>query len=135
MPPRRKIPGTPQEWLARAKSSLTLAKGAKVEEIFWEDLCFNAQQAAEKAIKAVLQHHQILFRYVHDLEELITALEKHNIPVSDEVKEAEILSHYAFATRYPGDIEGVTEEEHRRAVTLAEQVVRWAERMLTFAAQ
>lgn len=129
MPPRKKIPGTPQEWLARAKSSLILAKAAKSEGVFWEDLCFNAQQAAEKAIKSVLQHNQILFRYVHDLEELITVLEKSGVPVSAEIKEAEVLSHYAFATRYPGDIEEVTEEEYHRAVVLAERVVRWAEQL------
>jgi HEPN domain-containing protein len=131
MPPRRTIPGTPQEWLARAKSNLLMTKGVKVEGIFWEDLCFNAQQAAEKSIKAVLQHKQIPFRYVHDLEELITALENHKVVVPQSIKDAEVLSQYAFATRYPGELEEVTEEEYHRAITLAEQVVHWAESLLT----
>ncbi len=131
MPPRSTIPGTPQEWLARAKSNLLMAKGAKVEGVFWEDLCFNAQQAAEKSLKAVLQHKQIPFRYVHDLEELITTLERQGSIVPQSVKEAEILSHYAFATRYPGDLEEVTEEEYHRAFSLAEQVVVWAEEVLS----
>ena len=131
MPPRKTIPGTPQEWLARAKSNLFMAKSAKVEEIFWEDLCFNAQQAAEKSLKAVLQYRQIPFRYVHDLEELITTLENHKVVVPQNVKDAEVLSQYAFATRYPGDLEEVTEEEYHRAIALAEQVVHWAESLLT----
>jgi HEPN domain-containing protein len=108
-----------------------MAKGVKVEGIFWEDLCFNAQQAVEKSIKAVLQHQQIPFRYVHDLEELITTLENHKVVVPQSIKDAEVLSQYAFATRYPGDLEEVTEEEYYRAITLAEQVVHWAESLLT----
>jgi HEPN domain-containing protein len=61
MPSNNDIPGTPQEWLTRAKSSLALAKVEKPEETVWEDLCYNAQQAAEKAIKAVLQHKAIIY--------------------------------------------------------------------------
>lgn len=130
MPPRRRAPGIPQEWLARAKSNLVMARREKTEDLFWEDLCFETQQAAEKALKAVCQYRGILFRYVHDLEELITALEKNGVGVPEKVKEAEILSQYAFETRYPGDFETVSEVEYRRALTLAEQVVSWAEGIL-----
>ena len=131
MPQSRIAPGTPQEWLVRAKSNLAVARGEKTEEIFWEDLCFNAQQAAEKAIKAVFQKEGILFRYVHDLEELITTLEKNGVVIPATVKEAETLTQYALETRYPGDSEAVDEEEYRHALSLAETVVRWAEEMLS----
>ena len=40
-----------EEWLKRAKSNLALAKQPKSEEIFFEDLCFETQQASEKALK------------------------------------------------------------------------------------
>ena len=53
MPPKRLSPDDPREWLNRARSNLTKAK-AKSPEVYLEDLCFDAQQAAEKAIKAVL---------------------------------------------------------------------------------
>jgi len=33
------------------REALALAKQPKPEDAFWEDLCFQAQQAAEKAIK------------------------------------------------------------------------------------
>ena len=36
-----------------------------------EDLCFEAQQAAEKAIKAVFVHRGESFPYIHDLDELL----------------------------------------------------------------
>ncbi|MFQ5629890.1 MAG: HEPN domain-containing protein [bacterium] len=79
----KNIPGTPEEWLARAKSNLALAKQQKPEDAFWEDLCYNAQQAAEKALKAVLQHSSITFRYIHDLDELITSLENSKVIVPE----------------------------------------------------
>jgi len=47
-------PDDPREWLNRARSNLAQAKGGgRLTEVYREDLCFNAQQAAEKAIKAV----------------------------------------------------------------------------------
>ncbi|MDZ7305362.1 MAG: HEPN domain-containing protein [candidate division KSB1 bacterium] len=58
----------------------------KPEEVVWEDFCFNAQQAAEKSLKAVLQYKGIVFRYVHDLDEFILQLEKNGIEVPDDVK-------------------------------------------------
>jgi HEPN domain-containing protein len=54
MPPKKSALGTAQEWLKRAKGNLALAKQPKPREAFWDDLCFDAQQAAEKSIKAVL---------------------------------------------------------------------------------
>ncbi|HEX5416749.1 MAG TPA: HEPN domain-containing protein [Chloroflexota bacterium] len=46
--------GTPEEWLRRARSNLLRAQQPRPEGVYWEDLCFDAQQAAEKAIKALL---------------------------------------------------------------------------------
>jgi HEPN domain-containing protein len=42
-------PTDPQVWLERAKSNLLLAEKGKRKGVMLEDLCFNAQQAAEKA--------------------------------------------------------------------------------------
>jgi len=41
--------------LKRAKSNLKIAKAGKVfKDILYEDLCFDCEQAVEKALKAVL---------------------------------------------------------------------------------
>ena len=37
-----------KEWLKRAKSNLKMSKIKKDEDIYYEDLCFEAQQCAEK---------------------------------------------------------------------------------------
>ncbi len=62
MPPERFPPDDPREWLNRASSNLAQAK-ADHPDVYLEDLCFNAQQAAEKSIKALLLHHGIRFPY------------------------------------------------------------------------
>ena len=59
MPPKEASTGSPQDWLRRAKGNLARAKQPKPKEAFWEDFCFDAQQAAEKAVKAVLRFHRI----------------------------------------------------------------------------
>jgi len=45
-------PDDPRERLNRARSSLAQAK-VEHPDVYFEDLCFNAQQAAEKAIKTL----------------------------------------------------------------------------------
>ena len=52
-PPERFPPDDPREWLNRARSNLVRAKN-QIPGAYLEDLCFDAQQAAEKAIKAVM---------------------------------------------------------------------------------
>lgn len=130
MPPDRSIPGDSLDWLARAKGSLALAKQPRLEGVFWEDLCFLAQQAAEKALKAVYQRQGLVFRYTHDLEELGKGLEDSNINISPVIKEAVVLTKYAAETRYPGIYEPITETEYQEAVDLAEAVVIWAEQLI-----
>lgn len=57
MPHDRPAPGSAEDWLARAKGDLAIAEAPLPEGAFYEDLCFHAQQAAEKALKAVYQCH------------------------------------------------------------------------------
>jgi HEPN domain-containing protein len=130
LPQNKAISGSPLDWLARAKGNLALAKQPKPEDAFWEDLCFQAQQAAEKAIKAVYQYKGLNFRFTHDLEELGKGLEDSGVLIPLAIKEAVILTQYASETRYPGPFEPVTEEEYHEAVRLSESVVRWAENII-----
>ena len=44
-PPERYPPDDPREWLNRAKSNLAMAKN-RAPDVYLEDLCFEAQQAA-----------------------------------------------------------------------------------------
>jgi len=131
MPPERRPPTDPQEWLNRAKSSLAQARaGINIPEVYLEDLCFDAQQAAEKSIKAVLIDLNVPFPYVHDLAELLSLVEHRGAAVPEAVREAVRLTRFAVATRYPGPQEPVTRNEYESALLIAEAVVRWAEERL-----
>ena len=65
-PPERFPPDDPREWLNRARSSLAIAKN-RLPDVYLEDLCFEAQQAAEKAINTVMISRNIDFPYVHNV--------------------------------------------------------------------
>jgi HEPN domain-containing protein len=133
MPQPKSIPGPSSafDWLARAKGDLALARGPLPEGAFLEDLCFHAQQAAEKAIKALYVHHGLVFRYTHDLDDLLTTLKKHGISIPAAVADSIVLTSYAWESRYPGIAEPVAEEEYREAVRLAGEVIAWAEKELS----
>lgn len=93
-------------------------------------MCFHAQQAAEKAIKALLIRHGVQFPYVHDLAALLTLLEKATGDLPEAIRQAEWLTRFAVQTRYPGTAPPVRDKEYREALKLAGEVVRWAEKQL-----
>lgn len=124
--PERYPPEDPREWLNRARSDLLLAK-SKEEGIYLEDLCFHAQQAAEKAIKALLIRHDVEFPYVHDIAELLTLLEKAGHRIPESIRRVETLTRFAVFTRYPGIAAPIIHEEYEEALKLAEEVVQWVQ--------
>ena len=130
MPRDEEIPGTPAEWLARAIGDLALSRIPLPVGGRYEDLCFHAQQAAEKAIKAVYRAHGLRFAYTHNIGLLLDELGEKGVGIPDEVQQAASLTDYAHQTRYPGSIERVTEKERDVAVQAAEAVVAWAERLI-----
>jgi HEPN domain-containing protein len=126
MLPERRPPDDPREWLNRARSNLLRAQ-ATLPGVYLEDLCFDAQQAAEKALKAVLIARGVAFPPIHDLARLVTIFGDSGEAIPPAVADAARLTRFAVITRYPGVTEPVTAEEHHRAVEIAEAVVRWAE--------
>ena len=127
--PERFPPDDSREWMNRARSNLARAK-TRVPGAYLEDSCFDAQQATEKAIKAVMIMQDIDFPYTHDLAHLMMILEAGGERIPDAVRRAAKLTRYAIHTRYPGLEEPVSEQEYREAVAIAESVVRWAEERL-----
>ena len=52
---KKRLPVYPEEWMTYAQSDLKLAKlGRENDDVLNERICFHAQQAAEKALKAIL---------------------------------------------------------------------------------
>ena len=51
-----------KQWLKRARSNLARAKAGRTSpEMLYEDFCFDAQQAAEKALKSLCIAYGIVF--------------------------------------------------------------------------
>ena len=119
-----------EEWISRAKGSLRLSKVAITfavdNEYYYEDLCYQTQQAAEKAIKSFLIYFNVEPNFTHNIETLINELEKFT-EVPDNVKKAAELTVYAVLTRYPGWNEEITKEKYEQAVKTAEECVYWVE--------
>lgn len=120
-------PADPRAWLERAHSNLLIAEKGRRKGVMLEDLCFNAHQAAEKALKAVCLFKGIDFPKTHSLIRLMDLLETNEIKIPGTVKSADILTQYAVQARYPGPSEEITLDEYQEALNLAAKVVFWAE--------
>jgi HEPN domain-containing protein len=113
------------DWVSRAEASLALAK-VVAKGVVIEDLCYQAQQAAEKAPKAVYISRQAPFVYIHNIDTLLLGLEAIGFEIPESVDAAGELTRYAVETRYPGGFEPLTPEDLARAIGLAESVLVWA---------
>ena len=114
------------EWLKRAKSNLERARCGKIkDEILYEDLCFDCQQAVEKTIKALLISIDKEFPPIHSIARLLEIVSETEIKIPAEIQEAIDLTDYAVNTRYPGEREAVTKEEYDEAIAISEAVYRW----------
>lgn len=129
MPPKP-IHGSPEEWMRRAHANLALAR-AHGEGLLREDLCYQAQQAAEKALKALYISRGQEFLFTHDLDRLLLGLEALGMEITESIDQATILTRYAMDTRYPGGFEPVDQGEYEMAIKCAETVVEWADSLIS----
>jgi HEPN domain-containing protein len=127
MPLDPPAPGSPEDWLRHARSDLVLAQQRQVPEVLLAALCFHAQQAVEKSLKAVLVQRGVAFPYTHDLARLITLVKSGGLPWPEELEAAAALTVYAAGSRYPGPAGEITDEEYSQAIALAKDVLDWVE--------
>lgn len=126
MPPNAQSINLAHEWLTYAKSDLLLADIKPPEGVMLDALCYHAQQAAEKALKAILVAHEADFPPTHNLTILRDLVEKrYKLPAS--VQAVAELTVYAVSSRYPEDAEPVTDQaEVDSAVVIARRVLACA---------
>lgn len=126
MPHESPACGSPEDWLSRAGSDLALASIRPSKNIRLEDLCYHAQQSAEKALKAVLIYSGTDFPRTHNIKTLTELLPQgiFRDPILDA---AAILTDYAVTTRYPGEVEPILMAELKTARHIAKEVLAWAE--------
>lgn len=84
---------------------------------------FHAQQAAEKALKALLVRYQITFGKTHNVKELLQLAEPVAPGISRQLATAMTLTRYAVDARYPSPDPPVPRDEAARDVAIARQVM------------
>jgi HEPN domain-containing protein len=118
-----------REWLEMAQGDLEFASDYPAPKKHYKRLCFFAQQAAEKAIKAVLVKEGAEFPFIHNLERLLKMVPPH-VGVPSQVRQAEALTGFAAVFRYLPHPQPPDEQDWREALRLAGAVVAWAEAAL-----
>lgn len=111
-------------WLSRAEQDLRAAHvDLGADPPLRGDAAFHCQQAAEKALKALLTRHDHPFRKTHDIGELAMAALEHEPSLEGLLRESVVLTEYAWRFRYPGELFEPDLEEVRAALDVATRVV------------
>ena len=120
-----------RQWLAGADNDIEAGE-AIVGRVMrsYEAASFHAQQAAEKALKALLIRHQVEFPKTHDLGELLRLAEPMAAGIPQELGDAQRLNRHAVDTRYPTSGPPVDRDQARSDLTLGAQVRDYARGLL-----
>jgi HEPN domain-containing protein len=122
---------SPAEWLEHAESDLLLASlAAAHEQVKPELACFHAEQAAEKAIKALLIFNKLHFPLSHDLDVLIGVVRDNGVKVPGAVSQVGDLTPYAVETRYPFVGKKLSAAKVKAALSLARKVLDWVRKAI-----
>ncbi len=116
-----------ERWLGYARSDLAAAKTLIASpDHYPRQVCFLAQQAAEKALKAALIAQGLEFPFTHDLDRL-----RNLLPDSWAVKKAfpdlAEMTIWAVEARYPADMPEVLESDAKRALKVANEIIHLVE--------
>ena len=118
-------------WLKAAREDLEYARYA-AEGGYHAPACFHAQQAAEKAVKAV--HYAQGARAVigHNIRALVEALTQRHTALDQLLDAARELDLFYIASRYPNGLdegtpgEAFSAPQSDRALALSDRIVRAA---------
>ena len=88
-----------------------------------DTVCFHAQQAAEKALKALMTRHGTAFPMTHDLVRLLDLALALMPQLEDYRERFAVMTAYAVQTRYPTDWASPSRDEALAALAVAEEVL------------
>lgn len=114
-----------REWLVKASHDLGSArKLTSGDDPYLDTALYHCQQAAEKALKGYLFYHAIVFEKTHDVRVLLEQASKVEHTFAELIRDAEILTPYAVAFRYPNEAESPSKEQFTTAIAAAERLYR-----------
>ena len=117
-----------KSWLTKAHRDLGSSKALMDQTPPYLDTAiYHCQQAAEKALKAFLTFHNILFDKTHNLSSLLDLCEQVDSDFQNYYEAAATLTPYATAFRYPSEFfeEEPDEEQVREALKFSEQILNF----------
>ncbi|MQA89198.1 MAG: HEPN domain-containing protein [Gemmatimonas sp.] len=97
--------GEAERWLRQAENDIGFARLA-LNERYYHQACFISQQAAEKALKAILYARGERIVLGHSLVGLVAEVAKAIPEVAERREGAGILDQYYIPTRYPNGLPG-----------------------------
>ena len=89
---------------------------------------FHAQQATEKALKAVLSRHGVEFRRTHDLALLLDLLQDRQLPPPPGADWLDELNPYAVEARY--GLSGIAGLDRPKVLAALHALLQWARAQL-----
>jgi len=108
-------------WIKKADRDLEVSKRElELSEPFTDIICFHAQQAAEKYMKAYLIWLNIEFQKTHDIEDLVVIASKKDPSILKLKDSGAELSSFAVEVRYP-EFEEPSLVDTKIAVEVAEK--------------
>jgi len=119
----------PAVWLSYARADLEVAHVTlEASGLYARHVCFWSQQAAEKALKALLLAHGIAIPRTHDLDHL-RELVPPGAAIKAEFPQLYSLTVWAVESRYPARLDDdASLDEAHAALDLAGRLVRAVER-------
>jgi len=119
-----------RSWVKKADSDLlNIRNNMAAPAVPWDTVCFHAQQAAEKMLKAFLAFRGRQPPHTHDLLMLLGECMEFAPSLSDLSDDCALLTPYAIEARYPG-LHEATEEEGQLVVAVAEHLCAAVQRLL-----
>lgn len=111
-------------WLAKAENDLlNIENNLAAADVPWDTVCFHAQQAAEKLLKALLVSRGEIVPRTHDLSALLGGCQAAGFDVASISEDCQRLQPYAVLTRYPGSPFEPDAEEGQLAAEAAARVM------------
>jgi HEPN domain-containing protein len=100
------------------------------DEPYLDTAVYHCQQTVEKALKAFLTYHDIVFEKTHDLTELVALSAQTESAFDDWQDVAAELTPYAVRFRYPADVLEPPKDEAEEALQQAESFVDFVLQLL-----